>query len=140
MTADEIRNLEFQYQVDNVIGAAKGGFKAAPKGAAMAAFYVGVPVILNNMFAVANGEISQEQACENIREAISEAIVYGAVGVFAVYFAAALIPGVAPALMAVAPVAKVADKAIFVKKLFNVVYKNRKTISKFFSKNLKVAF
>ncbi len=75
-----------------------------------------------------------------VGEVIGEAAVYGAVGAFAVYFAASLIPGVAPALMAVAPVANVAGKVIFVKKIFNIVYKNRKTISKFFSNNLKVAF
>lgn len=128
MTADEIRNLKFQYQVDNVVGAAKNGLKAVPRGAAMAVFYVGVPIILDNVFAVANGEISEDQAFENVGEAIGEAAVYGAVGAFAVYFAAALIPGVAPALLVVAPVANIAAKVFFLKKLFNIIYKNKKTL------------
>lgn len=124
MTAAEIRNLNFKYQVDNVVGAAKGGLKAAPKGAAMAVFYVAVPTILDNIFAVRNGKISGDQAAENIGEVIGEAAVYGAVGAFAIYFAAALIPGVAPALIAVAPVAKVAGNVFFVKRLFKIISKN----------------
>jgi hypothetical protein len=140
MTAAEIRNIEFQYQVDNVVGAAKGGFKAAHKGAAIAVFYVAVSTILDNMFAVVNGEISEDQAAENIGAAIGEAAVYGAVGAFVVYFAAVLIPGVPPALIAIAPVANLACKFFFVRKLLSIVYKNRKTVAKFFDEKFQNSF
>lgn len=140
MNPKEIRNLQYQYHVDNVVGAARNGLKAAPKGAAMAAFYVAVPVILENTFALANGEISKEQAYENVIQAIGQAALGGAVGVFAIYFAAGLIPGAAPALMAVAPIANVAGKVFFAQKLFNIVYRNRNTVAKLFRKNLKTGF
>ena len=137
MTPEEFRNLQYQYHVDNVVGAAKNGLKAAPKAAAMAVFYVGVPVILENIFAVANGEISEEQAYENVVEVIGKVILEGAMGVFIIYFAAALIPGVAPALIMLAPARKVVGKVFFAQKLFNIVYKNRNIVAKFFIRNLQ---
>lgn len=140
MTPEEIRNLQYQYHVDNVVGAARNGLKAAPKVAAMAAFYVAVPVILENIFAVANVAISEEEAYENVIQAIGQAALAGAIGGFAIYFAAALIPGVAPALIEVAPFANVAGKVFFAQRLFNIVYKNRNTVAKFFRKNLNTGF
>ena len=137
MTSEEFRNLQYQYHVDNVVGAARNGLKATPKGATMAAFYVAVPVILENMFAVANDKITEEQAYINVVQATGQAALGGAIGVFAISFVAALIPGLAPALRVVDPVANLAGKVFLAQRLFNIVYKNRNTVTKFFSKKLK---
>jgi hypothetical protein len=103
MTRQEEINLNVTGQLENLAGAIKAGFQAAPRGAAIGAITTAPFSMLRNGFRVVRGEISaQEAAMETAKETgIGSGV--GAVTAFTVTTIATACPPIAIALAAISP-------------------------------------
>jgi hypothetical protein len=103
MTRSEQTNLNVTAQFENLTGAIKAGFRAAPKGAVIGAVTTAPFSMLRNGLRVVRGEISaQDAAMETGKETVMGGGV-GAATAFTVTTLATACPPIAIALAAISP-------------------------------------
>jgi hypothetical protein len=121
MTPQEQFQLDFNAQIDNLAGAVKAGFKAAPRGVVIAAATTLPFAMLRNALRVVRGEISTQDAINVTLK--TTAIAGGAGGATALTVAtiAAASQPIAMVLGAISPALLVIGGAGMVKEFFNIL-------------------
>jgi hypothetical protein len=132
MTRQEQRNLNATAQFENLTGAIKAGFQAAPKGAAIGAITTAPFSMLRNGLRVVRGEISaQEAAIEAAKETGIGAGV-GAVTAFTVTTLATACPPIAIALAAISPALWVAGGAGLAYEFFKILDDHKQQVKAYY--------
>jgi hypothetical protein len=132
MTRQEQRNLNTTAQLENLTGAIKAGFQAAPKGAAIGAMTTAPFSMLRNGLRVVREEISaQEAAIETAKETGIGAGV-GAVTAFTVTTVATACPPIAIALAAISPVLWVAGGAGLTYEFFKILGDHKQQVKAYY--------
>jgi hypothetical protein len=121
MTPQEQFQLDFNAQIDNLAGAVKAGFKAAPRGVVIAAATTLPFAMLRNALRVVRGEISKEDAIKATLKTTAIAGGAGGVTALTVTTIAAASQPIAAALMAISPALLVIGGAGMVKEFFNIL-------------------
>ncbi len=132
MTQQEQVRLDVKAQFDNLTGALKAGFQAAPRGAVIGAVTTAPFSMLRNGLRVVRGEISaQEAALETAKEtAIGGGV--GAVTAFTVTTVAVACPPIAIALSAVSPVLLAVGGAGMVYEFFKILDNHREQVRAYY--------
>ena len=132
MTPQEQRNLNIKAQFENLNGAIKSGFQAAPKGAAIGAITTLPFSALRNGFRVIRGEISaQDAAIETAKETGIGAGV-GAATAFSITTIATACPPIAIALAAISPALLVAGGAGLTYEFFKILGDHKKEVKAYY--------
>jgi hypothetical protein len=121
MTPQDQFQLDFNAQIDNLAGAVKAGFKAAPRGAVIAAATTLPFAVLRNALRVVRGEISAQEAMQVTLKTTALAGGAGSVTAWTVTTIAAASPPIAMALAAISPALLVIGGAGMVKEFFNIL-------------------
>jgi hypothetical protein len=121
MTPQEQFQLDFNAQIDNLAGAVKAGFKAAPRGAVIAAATTLPFAVLRNALRVVRGEISAQDAMQVTLKTTAIAGGAGGVTALTVTTIAAASQPIAMVLAAISPVLLVIGGAGMVKEFFNIL-------------------
>jgi hypothetical protein len=121
MTPQEQFQLDFNAQIDNLAGAVKAGFKAAPRGAVIAAATTLPFAMLRNALRVVRGEISTQDAMQVTLKTTAIASGAGGATAWTVATIAAASPPIAIALGTIAPALLVIGGAGMVKEFFNIL-------------------
>ncbi|MBD2471712.1 hypothetical protein [Nostoc sp. FACHB-145] len=121
MTWQEKMRLDARWHFDNLKGAAKAGFQAAPVGAAVGAMTSLPFSLLTHALRVVRGEISaQEAATATLKDTVVGGTVGGATA-FATATVAAACPPIAIALTAAAPALAVIGTAGMIHQFFKIL-------------------
>jgi hypothetical protein len=132
MTRQEQRNLNATAQLENLTGAIKAGFQAAPKGAAIGAITTAPFSMLRNGLRVVRGEISaQEAAMETVKETGIGAGV-GAVTALTVTTVATACPPIAIALAAISPALWVAGGVGLTYEFFKILDDHKQQVKAYY--------
>ncbi|ODH02852.1 hypothetical protein A4S05_22170 [Nostoc sp. KVJ20] len=132
MTWQEKMRLDAKWQFDNLTGAVKAGFQAAPLGAAVGAVTAAPFSLLTNALRVVRGEISAQEATT---ATLKDTVMGGAVGgatAFATTAVAAACPPIAIALTAAAPVLAVVGTAGMVYEFFKILDDHRQAVRNYY--------
>ena len=128
MSWQEQMRLNAKWQFDNLRGAVKAGFQAAPLGAAVGAVTVAPFSLLTNALSVVRGEISAQEATT---ATLKDTVMGGAVGgatAFATTAVAAPCPPIAIALTTAAPVLAVVGTAGMIYEFFKILDDHKQTV------------
>lgn len=137
MTRQEQRHLNVTAQFENLTGAIKTGFHAAPKGAVIGAVTAAPFSMLRNGLRVVRGEISaQEAAMETGKETVIGAGV-GAATAFTVTTVATACPPIAIALAAISPALWVAGGAGLTYEFFKILGDHKKEVRAYYESMTK---
>jgi hypothetical protein len=132
MTRQEEINLNVTGQLENLAGAIKAGFQAAPKGAVIGATTTAPFSMLRNGLRVVRGEISaQEAAMETAKETGIGAGV-GAVTTFTVTTIATACPPIAIALAAISPALWVAGGVSLTYEFFKILDDHKQQVKAYY--------
>ncbi|MFB2771819.1 hypothetical protein ACE1AT_21395 [Pelatocladus sp. BLCC-F211] len=128
MSWQEKMRLNAKWQFDNLAGAVKAGFQAAPLGAAVGAVTTAPFSLLTNALRVVRGEISAQEATT---ATLKDTVMGGAVGgttAFATTAVAAACPPIAIALTTAAPILAVVGTAGMVYEFFKILDDHKQTV------------
>jgi hypothetical protein len=132
MTRSEQTNLNVTAQFENLTGAIKAGFRAAPKGAVIGAVTTAPFSMLRNGLRVVRGEISaQDAAMETGKETVMGGGV-GAATAFTVTTLATACPPIAIALAAISPALWVAGGAGLTYEFFKILGDHKKQVRAYY--------
>jgi hypothetical protein len=132
MTRSEQTSLNVTAQFENLTGAIKAGFRAAPKGSVIGAVTTAPFSMLRNGLRVVRGEISaQEAAMETGKETVIGAGV-GAGTAFTVTTLATACPPIAIALAAISPALWVAGGAGLTYEFFKILGDHKKQVRAYY--------
>ncbi|WP_414574545.1 hypothetical protein [Anabaena sp. CCY 9402-a] len=132
MTWQEKMRLDAKWQFDNLRGAVKAGFQAAPLGAAVGAVTAAPFSLLTNAMRVVRGEISAQEATT---ATLKDTVMGGAVGgatAFATTTVAAAFPPIAIALTTVAPALAVVGAAGMVIEFFKILEDHKQKVRTYY--------
>ncbi len=132
MSWQEQMRLNAKWQFDNLAGAVKAGFQAAPLGAAVGAMTAAPFSLLINALRVVRGEIS---ATEATTETLKDTVMGGAVGgatAFATTTVAAACPPIAIALTTIAPVLAIVGTAGVAYEFFKILDNHKETVRTYY--------
>lgn len=128
MTWQEKVRLDAKWHFDNLTGAIKAGFQAAPMGAAVGAMTSLPFSLLTNGLRVVRGEISaQEAATTTLKDTVMGGAVGGATA-FATATVAAACPPIAIALTTVAPVLAVVGATGMIHQFFKILDEHKQDV------------
>ncbi|MBD2605406.1 hypothetical protein H6G81_12895 [Scytonema hofmannii FACHB-248] len=128
MTRQEKMRLNAKWQFDNLTGAVKAGFQAAPLGAAVGAAVTAPFSLLTNALRVVRGEISAEEATTaTLKDTVIGGLVGGAT-TFTTTTVAAACPPIAIALTTAAPVLAVVGAVGMVYEFFKILDDHKQTV------------
>ncbi len=132
MTKQEQIRLQAKGQFDNLAGAVRSGFEAAPLGAVIGAATTAPLSLLTNALRVIRSEISAEEA---VVETVKDTVVGGTIGgvtAFATTALAAACPPIAIALTVAAPVLLVAGTAGMVYEFFKILDDHKQEVGAYY--------
>jgi hypothetical protein len=132
MSWQEQMRLNAKLQFDNLAGAVKAGFQAAPLGAAVGAVTAAPFSLLTNALRVVRGEISAQEATT---ATLKDTVMGGAVGgatAFATTAVVAACPPIAIALTTVAPALAVVGAAGMVYEFFKILDDHKQDVRVYF--------
>jgi hypothetical protein len=132
MTQQEQFQLDFNAQIDNLAGAVKAGFKAAPRGAVIAAATTLPFAMLRNALRVVRGEISTQDA---INATLKTTVIAGGAGgatALTVATIAAASQPIAMVLGTISPALLVIGGAGMVKEFFNILDDHKQQTKKYY--------
>ena len=132
MTRSEQRNLNVTAQFDNLTGAIKAGFQAAPKGAAIGAITTAPFSMLRNGLRVVRGEISAQDAAKETAIETGIGAGVGAATAFTVTTVATACPPIAVALAAISPALWVAGGAGLTYEFFKILGDHKKQVRAYY--------
>ncbi len=132
MTRQEQRNLNFTAQFENLTGAIKAGFLAAPKGAVIGAVTTAPFSMLRNGLRVARGEISAQEAAKETAKETGIGAGVGAATAFTVTTVATACPPIAIALAAISPALWIAGGAGLTYEFFKILGDQRKEVKAYY--------
>lgn len=132
MTWQEQIRLNAKWQFDNLSGAVKAGFQAAPLGAAVGAVTAAPFSLLTNALRVVRGEISAQKATTaTLKDTVMGGAVGGATAFTTTTLAAACSP-IAIALTTAAPVLAVVGAAGMVYEFFKILDDHKQTVRTYY--------
>jgi hypothetical protein len=132
MTPHEQFQLDLTAQIDNLAGAVKAGFKAAPKGAVIAAATTLPFAMLRNALRVVRGEISTQDAMQVTLKTTALASGAGGATAWTVATIAAASPPIAMVLGAISPALLVIGGAGMVKEFFNILDNHKEKTKEYY--------
>jgi hypothetical protein len=132
MSWQEQMRLNAKLQFDNLAGAVKAGFQAAPLGAAVGAVTAAPFSLLTNALRVVRGEISAQEATT---ATLKDTVMGGAVGGATAFVTTAVVaacPPIAIALTIVAPALAVVGAAGMVYEFFKILDDHKQDVRVYF--------
>ncbi len=132
MSRQEQRNLNVTAQFENLTGAIKAGFRAAPKGAVIGAVTAAPFSMLRNGLRVVRGEISAQEAAMETGKETGIGAGVGAATAFTVTTVATACPPIAIALGAISPALWAVGGAGMIHQFFKILDDHKQQVKAYY--------